>query len=406
MPPGRDFPEWTGDLRRLSMRIADLRRVVQDDRVSVRASVRWEDCDQPDREVFIATDAAYGEDLSCSPHAFLIGCLVPAIHFGEARIRLDAEVCPSLLEGLQTAMSLLEYWYGDRYRPIRLDVRPAREGLARARPPRAGLFLSGGVDSLAALRLNHLHYPPSHPGFVRDCLILHGFDVGGVVEKGPKYHVFDRARAAMENVAAEAGVELIPVYTNIRHLCDERELWLEKLFGAVLAAVAHAFAGRLDLVYVASSYDLPNLGPCGSHPLLDPEYSSWDLRIRHRDAELSRLEKLRIVADWPVGFQNLRACLQNVPDRLNCGWCEKCVRTMVGLVALGVLQETRAYVEDDVSAELLEKKEIAINHRDPFYRELISPLRERGREDLVRTIERKLSLSPPSPEPRRKEGRP
>ena len=87
------------------------------------------------------------------------------------------------------------------------------------------------------------------------------------------------------------------------------------------AAAVHAFAPRINLAWLASSYDIPHLHPCGSHPLLDPEYGSSDLQIRHRDVGLSRMEKLKIVAGWEVAFQNFRVCLANVPDKLNCGRC-------------------------------------------------------------------------------------
>jgi hypothetical protein len=99
----------------------------------------------------------------------------------------------------------------------------------------------------------------------------------------------------------------------------------------------------INLMFIASSYDIPHLHPCGSHPLLDPEYSSYGMRIRHRDYEMSRLEKIKIVSQWDIAFQNFRVCLANVPDRLNCGKCEKCVRTMTELTALGLLHKTRAF---------------------------------------------------------------
>jgi hypothetical protein len=73
------------------------------------------------------------------------------------------------------------------------------------------------------------------------------------------------------------------------HLCDDRDLCLNRFFGAGRAAVCHAFAPRLDRVEIAVSFDLPNRVPCGSHPMLDPEYGSFDVRIRHRDVELSRI---------------------------------------------------------------------------------------------------------------------
>ena len=194
----------------------------------------------------------------------------------------------------------------------------------------------------------------------------------------------------MAPVAEDAGINLIPVYTNIRHLCDERDLWLNYFFGAVLAATAHAFSPRIALAWVASSYDIEHLHPCGSHPLLDPEYGSFDLRIRHRDLSLSRLEKIEIVAGWNVAFQNFRVCLANVPDKLNCGRCEKCVRTMLELESLGLLGKTRAFADDRVDPVWLDAFSITIRGRESFYTQLIEPLKARGRSDLANEIEKKL----------------
>ena len=371
------------------MVLSEFERAVAGDRVRVRARVSWEDCDRPDREVFLEAPEPGAAGLVPNPDAFLVGCLVPAMHLGEARVAVRAPVCPELLENLETAMAVLHTWYGPRYAPVPIEA-PARPAPAPAASG-TGLFLSGGADSLAALRRNHLRYPPGHPARAGHGFLVHGFDIGGVKERGTKYPVFDRARAAMDAVARDAGIALVPVYTNLRHLCDERELWLEKFFGAVLAAVGHGFAGRNHRVEIASSYDLPNLAPCGSHPLLDPLYGSSSVQVRHRDVALSRLDKLRVVAGWETAFQNLRVCLQNVSDRLNCGWCEKCVRTMTALVALGCLDRTRAFVEDDVTPEFLARAKMTINHREPFYAELVTPLRARGRDDLADVIETRLA---------------
>lgn len=85
---------------------------------------------------------------------------------------------------------------------------------------RAALFMSVSIDSLSALRINRKMYPAPHPGSIKDCLLVHEFDIGGVVERGMNYHVFERAKQAMASIAADTNVALIPVYTNIRHLCD------------------------------------------------------------------------------------------------------------------------------------------------------------------------------------------
>ncbi len=373
------------------MRISNLKFSNEEKQARVMATIQWEDCDRPDHEIFIETEEEFVQDLSLNPHSFLVGCIIPALHFGERRIFLDAEICPTLREGLETVMALMKEWTQGEYKPLNIEAktRSVVHNLNNRR--RAGLFLSGGMDSLAALRINKKTYPEQHPGSIKDCLFVHGFDIGGVIESGMKYHVFDRAKMALSEVAKDAKVTLIPVYTNIRHLCDERELWLDRFFGAVLAAVAHAFSSRLNLVYIASSYDIPNLTPCGSHPLLDPAYSSYALRIIHRDLALSRLEKLRIVADWEVAFQNFRVCLANVPDRLNCGKCEKCIRTMTELLAIDALDKTKAFIENDVTSEQLEQFDITIRHRDSFYREMLSLLEKQGRDDLVNTIKKMLA---------------
>ena len=376
------------------MRITDLEKTIDGDQVRVRAMVRWEDCDQPAREIYIATEREFEADIEPVPDAFLVGAVIPALHFGERRIAMDPRVCPVLKEGLSRVMGLMAHWSNGQMRPLRLEARslpaPRYEDISR----RTGLFLSGGIDSLATLRRNHLQFPSGHPYRVQDGLMVHGFDIGGVVERGAKLHVFERARAHMAPVAAEARVTLIPVYTNIRHLCDERELWLNRFFGAVLGAVAHAFGRRVGTMNVAASYDIPNLVPCGSHPLLDPAYGSADVQIRHCDLELSRIDKLRLIAQWPVALDNFRVCLANVPDRLNCGRCEKCVRTMTGLIAIGALERSRAFVENDVDPALFENFKITIRHREPFYEEMLQPLRDQGRDDLAELIQAKLAEPP------------
>jgi len=373
------------------MRISNLNIFERNEGIQLGARILWEDCDQPERDIYIKVDKNFESGLSFNPDAILVGCLIPAMHFGEKRIVMEEAICPYLKEGLETVMAIMQLWSGGRLKPLDMDAPVRSEIHPDHHNPHAAMVLSGGIDSLATLSLNRRHYPKGHPGAIRDGFIIHGFDIGGVVERGMKYPVFDRARQALSAVAEDADISLIPVYTNIRHLCDERSLWLDYFFGAVLAAVGHAFSSRINLLYLASSYDLPNLVPCGSHPLFDPEYSSYSLRVRHSHVELSRMAKLQIVSEWPAAFQNFRVCLANVPDRLNCGKCEKCIRTMLGLVGLGILDKTQAFAEDDVTADMLDPFEIVIRHRPPFYRELLEPLKHQGRDDLVAAIERKLS---------------
>lgn len=377
------------------MRIHDIDTIRTADRVRARATVTWESASRSAAEVFIETTREQAEGFAARPGAFLTGCLIPAMHFGEKRVAVEGNVCPVLLENLASVMALMRHWSDGAMQPLSIEPeglchRPS-PNRASGQPPRTGMVYSGGIDSIATLRSNMLRYPANHPGRIRECFFIHGFDIGGVVARGMKYPVFERGLSAMKAVTDAAGTIPVPVYTNLRHLCDERDLWLNHFFGAVLAAAGHAFSGRISRFVIAASYDIDNLVPCGSHPMLDPWYSSLDLLVEHKDAHLRRIDKLKIASKWDPAFQNLRVCLANTKDRLNCGTCEKCVRTMTGLLAIDALHRTRAFVEDDVTPEMFSGFRITIRHREPFYEELLPFLEERGRLDLADVIRHKLA---------------
>jgi hypothetical protein len=157
-----------------------------------------------------------------------------------------------------------------------------------------------------------------------------------------------------------------------------------------------------EAISEASILGLQNLGPYGTHPLLDPLYSSSDLRIRHDGIELSRLEKTRLIAGWDVALQNLRVCnqyRQYRSGRLNCGRCEKCVRTMLGLLAVGALDKTNVFPSQNVSVELVRGP---MKSDPPVWRgyderasyiELFGPLTKLKRNDLVIAIKKLIAMA-------------
>jgi len=160
------------------VKIENLRSGKEGNRARVAATVTWEDCDRSTHEVYFETDEAFAEGLSCNPHAFLVGCVVPAMHYGEERVFIDAEICPELRDGLITAMSLLRHWYYDPDRALVRIEAGTRSDLPTPRTPeRAGFFFSGGIDSFATLRTNRLGFPLEHPGSIKDGLLVYGLEL-------------------------------------------------------------------------------------------------------------------------------------------------------------------------------------------------------------------------------------
>jgi len=369
------------------MKIDNLKTGRKMNRARVSATVNWEDTNRPAKEVYFEVTEEFADGLSCNPDAFLVACILPAMRHGEERISLDEEICPELREGLITVMSWLRHWYGAERNVVRIEAKTRSRVKPTCTPTRAGMFLSGGIDSLATLRLNRLNFASEHVGSVKDGVIIYGLEVD-------QPDRFALVLDTLSTIAKDTGLTLIPVYTNVRYLDEDWSFWRDEFQGAALAAVGHALRRRLTTVSIAATFDIPNIGPWGSHPLLDPNFSSSDVRIRHEGVELSRLAKTRVVTNWDVGLQSIRVCNKTQyyqPGKLNCGDCEKCVRTMLALLAVGVLNRTRAFPINDISEEQAAAVWINDPYEESCYRDLIEPLTDNGRLDLVRGIKRAIN---------------
>jgi hypothetical protein len=375
------------------MRVEHLRLEKSGDRVKSIATVTWEDSNREPREIYFETSESFSRDLSSNPHAFLVACIMSAVHFGEKRLLINEEICPELKDGLINAMTWMRlWWYNPSTQIVKIESKTRETGRLEAHRPRAGFFFSGGIDAIATLRSNRIHYAPSHPLSIKDGLIVCGLEV-----TEPK--AFEHVLGLVSELADEADVTLIPVYTNIRSLGPDNisqfwdDFWVKEFMGAAFAAIAHAFANRLSVVSISSDHDIPNIYPFSSHPLINCNYTSSDLRIRLEGISLSRFEKTGLVAGWDLALRKLRVCNKPqyyTPEKLNCGECEKCVRTMLTLKALGALEKATAFPYNDVTEAQIAKTGKLMPNTYFFWNQLISPLQEKGHHGLVRAVEDKI----------------
>ena len=356
-------------------------------RKRVSATVTWEDCDRAPCEIYFETDSRFAESLWCNPHAFVVGCIVPAFVLGETRVLVEEAICPELRDGLMTALMWLRHWFypPDRNLPT-IEAKAQTFVPQRTTVGRAGLLFSGGIDSLSVLRWNRLHVPAGHPASFKDGVLLFGL-------QGEDAQMCRDIEAQLSVIAEDAGIALVPITTNLVQSLGRGVEWATNWQGSVLAAAPHTLAGRLTEASISSGRYIQNLVPFGTHPVLDPNYSSRDLRIRHEGITLSRFAKTKLLVEWDTALQNLRVC-NTIPfgkkteqGLLNCGKCEKCIRTMLALVAVGALERTRAFAVSDVSAESLrELCRQGVGNVAVFYDELVPLLQGKGRKDLVRAV--------------------
>ena len=76
---------------------------------------------------------------------------------------------------------------------------------------------------------------------------------------------------------------------------------------------------------------------CGAYELLSlPLFSTNRLRIYSEGEGFSRMDKLKDIVRYKPSYKYLNVCLSSED---NCGKCEKCIRTLLGIDALGVLDK-------------------------------------------------------------------
>jgi hypothetical protein len=258
-------------------------------------------------------------DLAPAPEAFCSAFLVPAMHARRV-LRLQSPACDvwaGNLTPLTEAFARL--WYDDAQPPLVTPIARTTAGSTAT-----ALCFSGGVDAF---------YTLLQAGLPVDRLVyVVGYDV--------KLRERQRAEAVthlVRDVAASLGIRSAIIATNLRrHPLHKATPWL-RAFGGALAAIGHllgAEAGRL----LTSSDGLGHAHPeVGSRPDTDPLHGSRQMAIEHVAGSVTRLEKIRAIAADPIVQRHLRVCWKNVGQSLNCGRCEKCVRTMVALDACGAL---------------------------------------------------------------------
>ena len=377
------------------MRIESLREEAADGWHRVAADVIWEDRVAPRQTLAIETTPPFAHDLAPSPDAFVTALFPVAQWLGERRVLVEGQVCPRVREGLGAAIQVFAYWY-DRCHPMAIEATRGFVPTTRRREPRTACFLSGGIDSLALLRANRLDYPMVHPGFIRDGLLVFGlntFDADPAGARPKRLAEFEAHVIRMTAFAEKTGVTLVPMRSNIRGLYPDWESWAAVGFGGGIVSSSLCLATRFDRIVFGSSGIASNHPRRGSHPYLDYPYGTEAVTVRQAQPAVTRFEKTRMVAEWDDALAVLRTCFHHdIPadGRINCGTCEKCLRTMLALVALGRLDRAATFPHDDVTPSMLGPVVIESPLAVSFYTQCIAALTAQHRMDLVAPLQVKI----------------
>ena len=319
---------------------------------------------------------------------FFALCLPLAMRLGET-LEIERPLSPPLLDALPDISDI--YMKFDARLKRGVVEAPAGEPKGASREPLArgtGVFFSLGVDSFYTLLKRN--GPRSNPeGRVSDLLTVRGFDIP---LDSSRDSLWRNVANNVETVARDFNLRAILAETNVRDLSDPIVPW-GLYHGAAMAALALALQGTLGKVYVPSSASYARLHPWGTSPLLDPLWSTAEVEVVHDGCEANRLQKVAAIKDSALALGLLRVCFLSGDSAYNCGRCEKCVRTLICLLAAGALGHCKTLPSqlDLARVGTLVEPDLTTVAR---YEELLGFLGTSPRESEVREVlERSLAMA-------------
>ena len=258
-----------------------------------------------------------------SADPFLTAAIFYVMRMGEPVV-VEGTVSSSLLRNLDRYMAVWQDWKPGQYKRVSIRAIEERESPA-PKTDEVIMGFSGGIDSSFtawkhAKKMAGRQQVPLAAG-----VFVLGFDIPLRLEQADYKRAFDRARIMTDSI----GIELISVSTNFRELDD----WWEHAYPAGLASVFKIFQGYYAGGMIASGSHQhlfnSNHFTHGSIPFIDGWLGSGSFPIHHDGAEVSRIEKIKVLSPWPEAMQHIRLCWQGEKMDRNCCRCQKCIGSML-----------------------------------------------------------------------------
>ena len=274
--------------------------------------------------------------------------LYPAMFYGED-IEIGGNVSKRILHNAVHYVQGLMKAYDPSFRNVTIKV----QGFSNAQKSErlhVGTGFSGGVDSFSTLADNF--FSTDDPDYKVDTLFF--FHVGqyGNVKKPVTWKRANNRFGITRDFAKEMGVGAVMMNTNMFDFY--RPEW--ELSAGVICRIASVlvFQKVLKRYYISNAVTYSELAKNNytyikggslcemSDPIIMPLLSPNGLDILCDGAHYSRSEKTATIVNLPLAQKHLNVCVNSSDKHVeatNCGYCPKCLRTMMALDSADALEK-------------------------------------------------------------------
>ncbi|MCC8112490.1 MAG: hypothetical protein LIP03_00580 [Bacteroidales bacterium] len=304
---------------------------VEGDKATLSARIVIDGPKPVDESVFYQVDKKYAEYLCYErADAFVVAVLNFAMRSGHD-IKSEAPIGEYLYYHLNRYLIDALKTYNPTWHRTKLIANIDSSDLPNAGA--VGTGISCGVDSCYSLAMEN---NPDYPHHQLTHLVFNNVGSHGEGEKARQ--LFKARQETPKRIAKELGLDIIMGDSNLMDVIKQPHfqthtyssmfpvLCLQKLFAVYYYASSATKYHEFNLVFsehrCSGAYETLSL----------PLFSTDKLRIYSQGESKSRLEKMREMVKYEPSYRYLSVCLKS---EHNCNVCEKCVRTLLGLYAVG-----------------------------------------------------------------------
>jgi hypothetical protein len=364
------------------MIVDGLRTDIVDGQHELSADVTFEDEPRRTERVWFRWPEAYGRPETIGD-PFLAGLVISAMALRE-RLHVEAPVSRALLVALRERLTpVMRRWGWDEaavpVTAIETDPATVEPGDEQA------CFFSAGVDSF--------HSFLSNRDETTHLLLMRGFEVS--VDDDVTWRA---ARSHVADIAEQHGKTLVSIASNLGRIGANitigrleaqgrpvLEYHRRRYSGTQLVAFAQCLQQRVHRFIVPSSLPWEWLMPHGTHPLIEPAWSTAAAAFDLDGLETDRIGKVRwLCENAPDAVGKLRVCYGTEHGELNCGRCPKCLLTRIHLDLLG---HADLAVSFDRELDLRAVRRVSKENRGPYqWPPTLAEAERLGRREIARAM--------------------
>lgn len=203
---------------------------------------------------------------------------------------------------------------------------------------KSAVFFSGGVDAYQTL-ISHINENPTLVTLWGSDITLEDIEGWNIVEEHTK------------NVSTKYNLDYVVIKSSFRNFLNENILseytyprvndgwWhgFQHGIGLIGHMAPYAFQYNIQNIYIASSFTIEDKGKvtCASDPSIDNKIKFSSSNVFHDGYEYNRQQKIHQLCNYVKSSGQklqLRVCWESSGGS-NCCKCEKCCRTILGIIA-------------------------------------------------------------------------